>query len=175
MLNWRISIALCLSILVLGSCSKSRKASARNSTKSKTERSIVNRYAQKMEVAPSELKNRELYSFISSWEGAPYKYGGTTSSGVDCSGFVMRLYQDVYSQSLPRTTADLSKSIHKKSPSKLHEGDLVFFDINGKKWSHVGVYLHNDFFVHASTSKGVMISSLQNPYYQKAFSRGGSP
>lgn len=163
---------LAVGVLILSSCSKSKKVT---SSKSKNERSVVSQYASKMGVSPSELKNRALYSFISDWEGTPYRYGGTTSSGVDCSGFVMRLYQDVYKKTLPRTTSELSRKINKKSSSKLKEGDLVFFDINGKKSSHVGVYLHNDYFVHASSSKGVMISSLQNSYYQKAYSRGGSP
>lgn len=175
MISWRATLTVGVAILLLSSCSKSKRASSSKSNKSKTERSVVTQYAAKMQVSPSELRNRQLYSFISNWEGTPYRFGGTTSSGVDCSGFVMRLYQDVYGRSLPRTTSDLSKSINKKSASKLREGDLVFFDINGKKSSHVGVFLHNNYFVHASTSKGVMISNLENPYYKKAFSRGGSP
>lgn len=114
-----------------------------------------------------------LYRFVETWTGTPYRYGGTNQSGVDCSGFTGALYREVYKKTIPRTTKDISKGAKRVSTAHLKEGDIVFFDINGKKSSHIGVYLQNKHFVHASSSKGVIISHLDNPYYQKAFSHGG--
>ena len=114
-----------------------------------------------------------LFSFVKDWEGVPYRYGGTTRTGVDCSGFVGVLYKEVYNKQIPRTTKELSSTAKTLPKSNLQEGDLVFFDIDGKKNSHVGVYLKDGDFVHASTSKGVIVSSLENPYYQRSFARGG--
>ncbi|NQV53536.1 MAG: C40 family peptidase [Flavobacteriales bacterium] len=114
-------------------------------------------------------------AFVKEWEGVPYRYGGTSKAGVDCSGFVGALYRQVYQKELPRTTAALASSSKPVGKSALEEGDLVFFDMQGKKKSHVGVYLNAGSFVHASTSKGVIVSDLNNPYYQAAFSSGARP
>ena len=159
----------------LGACSKSRKTTSRSNEVStrKTETSIKAKYAATLGVSPADIDNERLYVFIDQWMGTPYKYGGTGTSGVDCSGFVGAVYQGVYQKSIPRTTGQLDQQAKNISKSQLKEGDLVFFDINGKKSSHVGIYLLNDRFVHASTSKGVVISDLNNPYYQKAFAKGG--
>ncbi len=135
-------------------------------------RDVRTKYAPKLGVQASELKSVKLYSFVDSWQGIPYRYGGTNRSGVDCSGFVGALYREVYQKNVPRTSREIGRQSKKIGKSQLREGDLVFFDISGKD-SHVGVYLANNHFVHASTSKGVVISSLTNPYYQKAFSAGG--
>lgn len=156
-LFWVLPLAL---LLCVTSCSSSKKSRRKKSAK-------VERSAQP--------ENAGLDAFVRDWEGVPYKYGGTNKSGVDCSGFVGVLYRDVYNKNVPRTTEGLARSSKPLDRKELAEGDLVFFDIQGKKKSHVGVYLRNDQFVHASSSKGVIVSSLTNPYYQKAFSSGGRP
>lgn len=170
-----IMLLLVITTFCLGACSKSRKATSRSNEVAtrKTEASIKAKYASTLGVSPAELGNERLYVFIDQWMGAPYKYGGTSTSGVDCSGFVGAVYQGVYEKSIPRTTSQLDQQAKNVTKNQLKEGDLVFFDINGKKSSHVGIYLLNDRFVHASTSKGVVISDLNNPYYQKAFAKGG--
>lgn len=175
--------ALAIATLALSSCSlhkRTPKSSTKPSAQSSTpkpnnagESNIKKKYAAELGVAPQDLKNEKLYVFIDEWKGVPYKYGGTTKTGIDCSGFIGILYREVYSINLPRTTSEISQNSKPISKSNLNEGDIVIFDINGKKGSHVGVYLINGKFVHASTSKGVIISDLENPYYQKAFSRGG--
>lgn len=153
-------LVLFLSMLVLStSCSSSKRGKTAN--RNKTER------------AKTSDASAVLFAFVEDWKGVPYKYGGTSKSGVDCSGFVGILYQEVYNRNVPRTTGQLSTTSASVSQTKLSEGDLVFFDINGKKNAHVGVYLRNGEFVHASSSKGVVVSSLQNPYYKEAFRRGG--
>lgn len=134
---------------------------------------IINKYANLLETSKSEINNIKLYSFIDNWYGTKYKYGGMSKTGVDCSGFTNILYKEVYNKQIQRSTKDLVKSINKVSKGNLKEGDLVFFNIAKKKNSHVGVYLKNNKFVHASTSKGVLISSLENPYYKKTYNKGG--
>ena len=163
---------ICSAILVtiiLISCGGNKKV-----VKSKKNSYIIKKYANLLQTPKSEISNIKLYSFIDNWYGTKYKYGGMSKVGVDCSGFCDVLYKEVYNKNIKRTTSDLSKDINKKSRGKLKEGDLVFFNISKKKKnSHVGVYLKNNRFVHASTSKGVIISSLDNPYYKKTYSKGG--
>lgn len=163
---------LYIAVIVLSftSC-QNKKAVVVNNPNNNT--SIVVKYAEKLQVPQSTITNLKLYQFVDDWYGTKYKYGGLTKAGVDCSGFCNVLYSKVYNKTLPRSTKDIVKVINKVPQSKLKEGDLVFFNISGKKNSHVGVYLKNNYFVHASTSKGVIISSLTNPYYVKAYNKGG--
>src|SRR5690606_11841713 len=122
---------------------------------------LLEEYARLLEVEHHALKNEELYFFIDRWKGVPYRYGGEDRNGVDCSGFAGKLYREVYDRQIPRTTSQLAQATKKVPQTALQEGDLVFFNIQGKKDSHVGVYLQNHRFVHASTSKGVVISDLR--------------
>jgi hypothetical protein len=158
-----------LVVALITSCGGNKKVVSSNKNNY-----IINKYANLLETSKSEISNIKLYSFIDNWYGTKYKYGGMSKSGVDCSGFCNVLYKEVYNKSIKRTTSDLYKDINKKSKRKLKEGDLVFFDIAKKKNSHVGVYLKNNRFVHASTSMGVLISSLDNPYYKKTYNKGGN-
>ena len=154
--------------MLLTSCSGGKKVPS-----NKKEAALRSKYANIIGVTKAEIKNAKLYTFIDDWYGIKYKYGGMSKSGVDCSGFCNVLYNNVYKRKIKRTTTDLAKISSKVSKKKLKEGDLVFFTIAKKKNSHVGVYLMNNKFVHASSSKGVIISSLDNPYYKKAYNKGG--
>jgi hypothetical protein len=154
--------------IVLIACSSQKKLPQENKNTY-----IVNKYAQILGAQKSEITNIKLYKFINDWIGTKYKYGGLSKQGVDCSGFCNVLYKEIYNKQLDRRAADIAKSSKKVSKNKLQEGDLVFFTISSKKNSHVGVYLKNNKFVHASTIKGVVISSLDNPYYKKTFNKGG--
>ena len=102
------------------------------------------------------------------WEGAPYQFGGTSKHGVDCSAFVQLAYRDATSVQLPRTTLKQSQIGTKINYELAESGDLVFFKTN-RTTRHVGVYLGNRQFMHASTSKGVIISRLDNPYWASKF------
>ena len=161
---------LCISVFILLVTACGKKKTVVSKT---TNNHIINKYAEKLQISKTQITNIKLYEFIDNWYGTKYKYGGLTKSGVDCSGFCNVLYSNVYKKELPRSTKDIVKVINKVPQNKLTEGDLVFFNISGKKNSHVGLYLTNNYFVHASTSKGVIISSLTNPYYKKAYSKGG--
>ncbi|MDO5016820.1 MAG: C40 family peptidase [Porphyromonas sp.] len=121
--------------------------------------------------------NLELYSFADDWMRTPYRYGGTTQRGTDCSGFVWRLYQTVYKINVGRhSSATLMANTQRVKKQELKEGDLVFFNINNRRGgaaSHVGVYLKDDKFIHATTRSGVIISSLNEPYYRRTYIGAG--
>ncbi len=127
----------------------------------------------KMGIVPGPNDNKKLYEAIESWYGTPYQYGGCSKSGVDCSCFVGNIYKTVYGITLKRTARDMQASSTPVSKSKLREGDMVFFTNSNGKVSHVGIYLRDDMFAHASTSRGVMISRLTDTYWAKSFYKGG--
>ncbi|NDL63069.1 NlpC/P60 family protein [Acerihabitans arboris] len=116
-----------------------------------------------------EVKSR-LHAQLRQWHGVPYRYGGLDQGGVDCSGFVFRTFRDRFAIILPRTTeaqADIGTRI---SRDDLLPGDLVFFKTgSGSNGLHVGIYDTDDLFIHASTSRGVVRSSLNNVYWRKAY------
>lgn len=119
--------------------------------------------------------NHKLYLEASNWIGVPYRPGGDSKRGTDCSGFVRQLYRKVYRMQVPRNTEDLKKESRKVAKRSLREGDLVFFTSNRsrRKVAHVGVYLKDGKFIHASTSKGVIVSRLSENYYSKHWISGG--
>lgn len=114
------------------------------------------------------LKDAEKYI------GAPYKYGGNTSSGFDCSGYTVKVFTE-NNENLPRRSIDQSQAGKEVSVKEIEPGDLLFFATSGgSKVSHVGIVhdIGDDGeikFIHASTSKGVIISSLNEKYWNKAF------
>ena len=103
-----------------------------------------------------------------SWKGVPYKYGGNTKRGIDCSAFVQKTFKDRLNINIPRTTALQSKVGEQVSINELEMGDLVFFK-TGFNSRHVGIYLEGGKFLHASTKRGITISRLDNIYYSKHF------
>ena len=122
-----------------------------------------------------ELNNPRLLLFMDQWYGVPYHYGGTGKDGIDCSAFTCQLVSEVYNvRQLPRMSADQYKATRRIPKKDLREGDLVFFHTMGKghKVTHVGVYLYNNRFVHASVS-GVQISDLGEGYYMKHYVGAG--
>ncbi len=121
----------------------------------------------------SGVKNAALKKEVDSWLGVPYKYGGTTRQGVDCSAFCGHVYKNVYGITLGRSAHDIYEQSAAIKKSELKEGDFVFFKINSSRVSHVGIYLGEDKFVHASTSRGVVISSLNESYWQKYYFGAG--
>lgn len=181
-------IILLGTVLFLSSCSTKKKVLSSNSRSSRgsvlTDASSargrtfsgsrLDNYADLLSVSSKKL-NPQLYSFIDDWMGIPHRMGGQTKSGVDCSGFVNLLYIEVYKGNLPRTSRDMEGIVKRKKRDKLEEGDLVFFSFGRKGVDHVGVYLHNNKFVHVSTRKGVIISDLSDSWYAKTFVDAGSP
>lgn len=119
--------------------------------------------------------NPNLYIESSYWIGTPYRNGGNTKKGVDCSGFTKQVFSKTYGVELQRTTQGQTKQIRKVSKGNLKEGDLVFFSSprSRKRVAHVGIYLKNNLFVHASTSRGVIVSNLKSKYYRQHWLYGG--
>ena len=105
------------------------------------------------------------------------RYGGSTRKGVDCSGLVNQIYKQVYHRSLERSSSGIAtRNCRKIMKSDLSSGDLVFFNTSRKKRkgiNHVGLFLKNGYFIHASTSRGVIISNLKEDYYRKTWKQGG--
>ena len=114
------------------------------------------------------LVKQRLYSQYRDWKGVDYRMGGLSKKGVDCSGFTYTTFRSKFGVELPRTTTDQAKVGVPVQQSELKAGDLVFFKTG---WSvrHVGIYLEKRQFLHASTSKGVMISSLDNVYWRSKY------
>jgi len=137
------------------------------------ESSVVAKYASLLDVSKRDITNSKLYNFIDSWYGTPYKYAGRTKSGVDCSDFTVLLFKHVYDITLAGNVGSIYKLCTPIKASELREGDLVFFKINKKSLSHVGVYLQNHKFVHASVHSGVVIDDLKEDYYKKYFYKAG--
>jgi hypothetical protein len=102
------------------------------------------------------------------WRGTPYVNGGMSPAGIDCSGFTVLAYRDVFDLPLPRTAGEQAGSGREVERAALQPGDLVFF--NTGLWNkHVGIYLADDQFIHASLSRGVTISSLDDSYWQEKY------
>lgn len=119
--------------------------------------------------------NHKLYIVSSGWLGVPYRAGGNSKHGTDCSGLVSQLYMSVYNIRLARNTVGQLKESNRVSRRNLREGDLVFFTsrTSRKRVAHVGIYLKQGKFIHASTSQGVIISSLNEKYYTQHWLCGG--
>ncbi|MBN8789640.1 MAG: C40 family peptidase [Terrimonas sp.] len=133
------------------------------------------KYAIKMNIEVEKLINADLYSFIDNWWGTPYRMGGSTQKGVDCSAFTQTLMSAIYNLSVPRTAVAQKGYCIPIDFNELKEGDMVFFNTSRRAnaITHVGIYLQDDQFVHASSSSGVMISSLHETYWSKRFKGAG--
>lgn len=173
----KILVLLVIFSVMLSSCSVFRRSGSSSSGKelaSVSRSKKVQELSIKLGIEPDEKANVRLLEISSEWLGAPYKYGGCTKDGTDCSGFVSEVYKQVYNKTLPRSCAEQFKN-SAEVKDQFQEGDLLFFKTEGNKISHVGVYLSNGKFIHASTSKGVMVDDLSSAYYKKHFVRGGRP
>jgi len=109
-----------------------------------------------------------LSKHYSAWKNTPYKLGGLSKTGIDCSGFVHVTFRDIFNKKTPRSTERLAKSGKAVTKKSLKFGDLVFFR-TGRRQRHVGIYINNGKFIHASTSRGVMQSSLNSTYWSQHY------
>ena len=145
-----------------------QNVAAKQTSAGNTKRAAANKMAQ--ENAPRPSSNSSLEQLAKSWVGTPYVYGGSSRSGTDCSGYVMQIYKAHYGINLPHNAGQMYDDSRGSSVSRgsLQEGDLVFF---GSFWKidHVGIYLKGDRFTHASSSKGVIISSMSDNYWRPKY------
>ncbi|KIL74574.1 C40 family peptidase [Bacillus badius] len=117
--------------------------------------------------ASSASSKTNAASYAQKFMRVPYKWGGTTPSGFDCSGFLGYVYRNSANISLPRTVSGIYSKGKRTSSPKV--GDLVFFETYKKGASHAGIYLGGNQFIHSSSSAGVTISSLKSTYWSKRY------
>jgi len=126
------------------------------------------KYSIQMDIAVESINNIPLLQKIDEWWCTPYALGGSSKRGVDCSYFTLDVMNAIYKTNLKRTAAEQYEQSEKIDWSDLKEGDLIFFKTDGSRSiTHVGIYMTNNKFAHASTSQGVTISDLSEPYWQK--------
>jgi probable lipoprotein NlpC len=111
---------------------------------------------------------QQLRAAAHRWEGTPHRLGGNDHHGIDCSGLVVRIYSELFAQTLPRTADQLARTGRPVPSQELVAGDLVFFRPPAYKL-HVGIYLGGGEFLHASTRQGVVISRLADAYWREAY------
>lgn len=168
MIRRSLNIAVCLLMLLCSSCV---------SLAPKLDYNKLVVAADRLGLSIEYDDNHSLYLEVSEWVGTPYCYGGRSSKCVDCSGFVHSVYKKVYRINLSRSSAEQFKNdCWPISKRKLKEGDLVFFSSgkNGKgRINHVGIYLKDDKFIHSSSSRGVIVSDLDEYFYKSHWYSGG--
>src|SRR3984885_13284168 len=167
-----IGIALFFNILAVQAQTKTSPNPSDDKSSDDQESLAKDYLSQIMGVALSTTSNVKLFQFVYDWIGTPYRFGGSSRKGIDCSAFTKELYSKVFDTDIMRNSRDIFSMVSPVSKDELKEGDLVFFKIHSRSISHIGIYLGNNRFAHAS-SRGVAVSSLDDAYYSRYFYRGG--
>jgi len=115
-----------------------------------------------------QIRQAKLLETYQQWQGTPYRLGGNSAKGIDCSAFVQKVYYDNFAKNLPRTTKSQAVLGQAVSQKQVTIGDLLFFKIDSNT-RHVGIYIGDEQFLHASSSKGVIISDISITYWQKHY------
>ena len=170
-------LLIVVTALSLFSCSVSKQTVAPQ-VAPRYDNQTITRLSRQFGLRLTSTDNIHLYNTCSGWLGVKYRYGGNTKNGVDCSGFVGAIYKQVYKTKLERNSANiLRRNCLAVNRNSLREGDLLFFNTSGTRNSkvpnHVGLYLKNGKFIHASSSKGVIVSNLSEAYYVRTWITGG--
>ncbi len=163
-------LIIIITALIITSCStikNSNDHSVANNDKKRIQ------YSEKLGVTLQKGFDAALIKEVIEWLGTPYVNGAEDKSGTDCSGFVQQVYKTVYGITTARSSSGIYDEAIKVKKEKLQMGELVFFKINTAKVGHVGIFLQETYFIHASSSKGVMVSSLDLEYWTKYFVSGG--
>lgn len=165
------TMLLCLALLLLmGSCRSKKSVTVASG-----------RYQpgiprQEVLIEPSlDGVQRDLVKEAMTWIGTPYLYGGHSRSGTDCSGLVMEVFRTAAGKKLPRTTVEQEAYCRRIKRQQLAAGDLVFFGgtKGGGRVTHVGLYIGGDQMIHASTSRGVMVSRIDGTYFGPRYHGAG--
>lgn len=163
-------------MLFIGLCLVSQAQTNQNLSKSSDPDNLAKEYfSQIMGVAVNATTNTKLYQFVYEWLGTPYRLGGDSKKGIDCSKFSLALYENVFNTTIGYNSRNQYANVTPIRKGDLQPGDLVFFKIRSRNITHVGVYLGDDRFAHASSSKGVMISNLNEAYWKRYYFNGGRP
>lgn len=130
--------------------------------------SLPSAAAAKPTPPPKPPNGKDIVATAQKYKGVPYKYGGASPKGFDCSGFVMFVYNE-HGKKLPRSADKQYETGKAVKPKDLSPGDLVFFTTTEKGASHVGIFVGDDKFIHASSSKGVTVSALGDSYWKPRY------
>jgi lipoprotein Spr len=184
-------VFLLLSILLLSSCKSLRNhireqqeaskrdsnfqveetdKSTNNNGETKSSKSFYSNYSQKLGVKLSGKEDPAFIKEITTWLGTPYLYGGNTKGkGTDCSGMIQQVYLNVYGIKLERSALNMMNNVYLIDKKDLQCGDLIFFKTIGDKVSHVALYINENKFIHASSSRGVIVNDLDESYWKKHY------
>jgi lipoprotein Spr/probable lipoprotein NlpC len=132
-----------------------------------------NYYAQTLGLHLAYNENKDLLRTVTDWIGTPYRYGNNSRQGTDCSGFVTRVFREVYGITLQRSSRSMFTTTKHVAKAEMKTGDLVFFRRGKGPIYHVGIYLKDGKFAHSATNGGVMVSSLKQDYYRRNFYAAG--
>jgi len=141
---------------------------------SQSQKNITQAVVSERSDHPLQHVEKKLLGYYTDWRGTPYRLGGNSRKGIDCSAFVKNAYQSVFAVQVPRTTlglATIGKSVKK---TELVPGDLVLFKTS-RSVRHVGVVVNGNKFMHVSEKNGVMISALDNVYWRKKYWKAVRP
>ncbi|GAB2859771.1 C40 family peptidase [Hymenobacter ruber] len=130
-------------------------------------------YAQTLGLHLAFNENKDLLRTVTDWIGAPYSYGSNSRRGTDCSGFVTRVFHEVYGINLIHSSRAMFSNTKRVAKAEMQTGDLVFFRRGKGPIYHVGIYLKDGKFAHSACNGGVMVSSLNQPYYHRNFYAAG--
>jgi lipoprotein Spr len=131
------------------------------------------KYAIKLKIQVELVKDLKLFKVLTEWLGTRYVFGGNTKKGIDCSGFTQQVMQEVYNISLHRVVGPQYNQCKPIEKEELRMGDLVFFHTTRAGLSHVGLYIGENKFIHASSTRGVVVDDLTATYYKNAYRKAG--
>lgn len=164
-------------LMLLASCHSSKSAFPNDPIydAGRTSHSGGKKQNVESEIKIKDNRRRSIVQEAYEWLGTPYKWAGESRSGTDCSGMVMKIYKDCCGIKLPRNSAEQQKACKSIKKGSLQPGDLVFFATgkDKKRVSHVGIFVGGDSFIHATTSRGVVINHLSEQYYTRAYIGAG--
>lgn len=162
-------------MLFIGLCLVSQAQTTKNSNDSDPDNLAKEYFSQIMGVASTAMANTKLYQFVYEWLGTPYRLGGDSKRGIDCSKFSLAVYENVFNTTIGYNSRNQYANVTPIRKNDLQPGDLVFFKIRSRQITHVGIYLGDDKFAHASSSRGVMVSNLNEAYWKRYYYQGGRP
>ena len=137
---------------------------------------FVDLYSKILGIGLDSCCNRKLIATVSGWLKVPYRAGGNTKRGTDCSGFVSAIYKDVFGVTLSHGGLSMFRQMRQlvRKNEKLQEGDILFFRERGTRITHVGLYLKDGKFIHSATyGVGVVINDLRSAYYRRTYYMAG--
>ncbi|MFH1761923.1 MAG: NlpC/P60 family protein [bacterium] len=153
-------------IILITACTPSIRYSRPDRQTRSDKKAIMDDYKP---VQSSSMPRSKMDMIIQNYLGIPYSWGGTSCNGMDCSGLTLSVFKEAFDITLPHNSQKQFQMGKKVSQSNLSYGDLVFFRIHSFRISHVGIFIGNNEFVHASLKRGVIRSNLSDKYYKHRY------